>query len=49
EPSTSKNDAIIDQVRNLVMQNRRITIRELVDEVNISLGPFNQFLLFDFF
>ncbi|QQP53713.1 Uncharacterized protein FKW44_006279 [Caligus rogercresseyi] len=28
-PSTSKNDAIIDQ-------NRRITIRELVDEVNIS-------------
>lgn len=46
-PSTSKNDAIIDQVRNLVMQNRRITIRELVDEVSISFGSIQSILTDD--
>jgi hypothetical protein len=32
-PSTSRNDELIDQVRALVMQDRRVTIRELAEEV----------------
>jgi hypothetical protein len=35
-PSTSQNDELIDQVRTLVMQDRRVTIRELAEEVGIS-------------
>jgi len=30
-PSTSRNDNVINQVRTLVMQDRRITVRELAD------------------
>ena len=37
-PSTSRNDELIDQVRALVMQDRRVTIRELAEEVGISTG-----------
>jgi len=35
-PSTSRNDELIDQVRTLVMQDHRFTVRELVEEVGIS-------------
>src|SRR5215468_1578626 len=35
-PSTSRNDKLIDQVRALVMQDRRVTVRELAEEVGIS-------------
>jgi len=36
--STSRNDNVINQVRTLVMQDRRITVRELADEVGVSIG-----------
>jgi len=35
-PSTSWNYELIDQVRTLVMQDRRVTIQELAVEVGIS-------------
>jgi len=34
-PSTSRNDNVINQVRTLLMQDRRITVRELADEVGV--------------
>jgi transposase len=37
-PSTSRNDNVIDQVRTLVMKDRRITVRELAIEVGVSTG-----------
>jgi len=37
-PSTSRNDNVINQVRTLVMQDRRITVRELAGEVGVSIG-----------
>jgi len=37
-PSTSRNDNVINQVRTLVKQDRRITVRELADEVGVSIG-----------
>lgn len=37
-PSISRNEIVIDQVRILVMQDRRITIRKLADEASISIG-----------
>jgi [histone H3]-lysine36 N-dimethyltransferase SETMAR len=43
-PSTSRNDDIIDQVQTLVMQNRRVTTRELADEVGISNGSVDTIL-----
>ena len=43
-PSTSRNDDGINQVRTLVLQDRRITIRELSDEVNISTGSIHSIL-----
>jgi hypothetical protein len=36
--STSRNDELIDQVRTLVMQDRRVAVRELEEEVGISAG-----------
>jgi hypothetical protein len=32
-PSTSRNDNVIKQVRTLVMLDRRITVRELTDDL----------------
>jgi hypothetical protein len=37
-PSTNRNDELIDQVRTVVMQDRRATVRELAGEVGISTG-----------
>jgi len=37
-PSTSQNDELIDQVRTLVTQDRRVAIRELSEEAGISTG-----------
>ena len=37
-PSTSRSDDVINQVLTLVMQDRRITVRELADEVGVSNG-----------
>jgi len=32
-PSISRNDQLIDQVRTLVKQDRRVTVRELAEQV----------------
>jgi len=37
-PSTSRNDELTDQVLTFVMQDRRVTVRELAEEVGISTG-----------
>jgi hypothetical protein len=42
--STSRNDNVIDQVRILVMQARRITVRELAIEVGVSTGSVHSIL-----
>jgi hypothetical protein len=44
--STNRNDELTDQVRTLVMQDRRVTVRELVEEVGISTGSVH-FILTD--
>ena len=46
-PSTSRNDELIDQVRTLVMQDHRVTIRELVEEVGISTRSVHSILTDD--
>ena len=35
-PSTCRNDQVIAKVNAVVMRDRRVTIRELVEEVGIS-------------
>ena len=37
-PSTSTTDENIDEVKKIVLVNRRITVREVAEEVNISIG-----------
>ena len=46
-PSTSQNDELIDQVWTLVMQDHRVTVRELVEEVGISNGLVHSILTDD--
>jgi len=46
-PSTSQNDNVINQVQTLVMQDRRITVRELADEVGVSIGSVHTILTAD--
>jgi len=46
-PSTSRSDELIDQVRTLVMQDRRVTILELAKEVGISSGSVHSILTDD--
>ena len=38
---------LIDQVRTLVMQDRRVTVRELAEEVGISTGSVHSILTED--
>ena len=45
--STSRNDNVITQVRTLLMQDRRITVRELADEVGVSTGSVHTILTAD--
>ena len=46
-PSTSRNDDLTDQVRTLVMQDRRVTVRELAEEDGISTGSVHSVLTND--
>ena len=46
-PSTSRNDELIDQVRILVIQDRRVTVPELAEEVGISTGSVHSVLTDD--
>lgn len=43
-PSTSRNEKTINQVETLVLADRRITIRELAEEVDISTGSIHSIL-----
>jgi len=45
--STNRNDNVINQVRTLVMQDCRITVRELADEVGVSIGSVHTILTAD--
>ena len=45
--STSRNDELINQVRTLVMQELRVTVRELVEEVGISTDSVHSILTDD--
>jgi len=42
--STRRNDELTDQVRSFVMQDRRVTVRELSREVRISTGSAHSIL-----
>jgi histone-lysine N-methyltransferase SETMAR len=46
-PSISRNNNVINHVRALVMYDRRITVRELVDEVGVSIGSVHTILTED--
>ena len=46
-PSTSRNYELIDQVRTLVMQDRHVTVRELAEEIEISIGSVHSILTDD--
>jgi len=46
-PSTSRNDELIDQVRTLVMQDHRVTVWELAEEVGINTGSVHSILTDD--
>ena len=37
-PSTSTTDKNIDEVKKIVLLNRRITIREVAEDLNIAIG-----------
>ncbi|XP_018051304.1 PREDICTED: putative uncharacterized protein FLJ37770 [Atta colombica] len=37
-PSTSTTDENVEEVKKIVMENRRITIREIAEDVGISVG-----------
>jgi hypothetical protein len=38
-PSRSQNANVIENVRSLILEDRRLTIREIADKVGISIGP----------
>ena len=35
-PSTSRNEEVIEKVRQIVIEDRRLTLRKIVEEVGIS-------------
>ena len=35
-PSTSRNEEVIEKVRQIVMEDRRLTLREIVEEQSIE-------------
>ena len=41
-PSTSKTDENVEKVKEMVMNDRRITIREVADDVSISIGSYHE-------
>ena len=45
-PSTSTTDEKIDEVKKMV--NRRITVREVAEHLNISIGSFHSIFTNDF-
>ncbi|PNF41749.1 hypothetical protein B7P43_G03429 [Cryptotermes secundus] len=46
-PSTSRNENVIEQVRTLVMEDCHITVRELANEIGVSIGSVHSILTED--
>ena len=46
-PSTSRNEEIIAKVRTVVRSDRRLTVREIVDDCGISVGSCDAILTED--
>ena len=44
-PSTSVNDDNIEKVKKIVLENRRVGIREVADALNISYGSTRHILV----
>ena len=42
-PSIGRNEEVIERIRKLVMEDRRLTLREIVEEVGISRDQFTPF------
>ena len=45
---TSRNEEMIEKVRQIVMEDRRLALREIVEEVEISRGSVHFILTEDF-
>jgi hypothetical protein len=43
-PSTSTDDQHVEQVRSVIRSNQRLTVRELAEECDISLGSCHSIL-----
>jgi AraC-like DNA-binding protein len=43
-PSTRRNAIVIEHVRSLILEDRRLTVREIADEVGISTGSAHSIL-----
>jgi hypothetical protein len=46
-PSTSRNANVIENMRSLILEGRRLTVREIADEVGISTGSAHSILTED--
>ncbi|KAG6461014.1 hypothetical protein O3G_MSEX012380 [Manduca sexta] len=44
-PSTSTIDEKIDEVKKMVLANRRITVREIAEDLGISIGSCHSILI----
>lgn len=47
-PSTSKTDENINKVREMLINNRKLTIRELAEDLNIAYGSIQDIVVNDF-
>ncbi|CAK9829627.1 Protein GVQW3 [Anthophora retusa] len=46
-PSTSKTDENIDKIKEMLSENRKLTIRELAEDLNIAYGSVQDVLVSD--
>lgn len=46
-PSTSKTDENIDKVKEMLVKNRKLTIREIAEDLNIAYGSVQDILVND--
>ena len=46
-PFTSRNEEVIEKVRQILMEDCRLTLREIVEEVGISRGSVHSILTED--
>jgi transposase len=46
-PSTSRNASVIENVCSMILEDRHLTVREIADEVGISIGSAHSILTED--